>query len=142
VLRTRINIIEVKEYKATIELYWNGVHDGIADFPGGGATDPDVTMTRYQQNSPFKMFPNPVPFDDLLKKQRQEVDVNKRVELWKEIQRQWATQVTDISAMTPGLARNMNVAWPQLENYAAIRPWATGTPMEAYTYYWFDKTKV
>ena len=49
--------VEVKQYKATFELYWHGTHDGLADFPGGSAADPDITMTRYQSNSPFKMFP-------------------------------------------------------------------------------------
>jgi ABC-type transport system substrate-binding protein len=138
------NPVEVKQYKATIELYWHGTHDGIADFPGGSAADPDITMTRYQENSPFKMFPDKTPMDALLKQQRQEVDLEKRKALWKQIQQQWASNVTDMGGIIPGLARTISLAWPYFGNYAAIAPWTpptTTNPIEAFAYYWYDESK-
>jgi len=160
--KSTLDEVEVKQYKATFELYWHGTHEGLADFPGGSAADPDITMTRYQSNSPFKMFPgdgapgapganaenikNPVPFDDLLKKQRTEVDFQKRKDLWKQIQQSYAANVTDIAGVPPLLANSVALSWPYFGNYSNTVAWssnvfANGTSLEAFVNYWYDKSK-
>lgn len=141
----KLDPVEVKQYKATIELYWHGEHTGIADFPSGGGVDPDLGMTRYHPDSPFRMFPGKgeVPFVNLLDQQRREFDADKRKALWKQIQEQWALNVTDIIATPPGAAETLSAAWPQLANRSGLEAWGTNSPppIELLKHFWFDQSK-
>ena len=82
--------------------------------------------------------------EDFKRSWEEEVDLEKRKALWKQIQQQWASNVTDMGGIIPGLARTISLAWPYFGNYAAIAPWTpptTTNPIEAFAYYWYDESK-
>lgn len=142
--KPHIEVLNPAESNTNIHRGHGLLYDGIAAYGGGSAADPDLTLTRYYSTSEFRMFPGKLPYDDLFQTQRRELDVKKRQDTWKEIQKRWAAEVTDVIAPIPGLAQQLILSWPFFQNYNGQIPWTslTAFPVEAMAQYWYDKTKV
>jgi peptide/nickel transport system substrate-binding protein len=121
----------------------HGLWDGIAVNGGFSAVDPEFNTARYNPYSNFRNAPEALPYNDLLIKQRREFDKKKRAEIWKEIQRQWATLLQpDIPGPLPGIAQTINLAWPVFGNYGAVLPYASpNAAPKAWSHYWYDASK-
>jgi ABC-type transport system substrate-binding protein len=136
------NIVDPGTYVRTI-FQPKGVIDGVAPVNGGASQDPDLGLTRHYATSNYTMFTGPLPFDDLLRKQQRELDVNKRKAIWKEIHAKWAENLMDITGVPAGLSDVLETAQPWFANRGALL-----SPLGNTTYdisltknYWYDETK-
>jgi peptide/nickel transport system substrate-binding protein len=78
--------------------------------------------------------------DDLVAKQRSELDTQKRGALIQDIQKRVAEKMYFF--MEPGQALGYNAVWPWLQNYGLWRSKSGGSPdQETYIYHWFDQSK-
>ena len=78
--------------------------------------------------------------DDIIDRQRRELDRNKRLEILREFQRYEATQMHSI--ISPGEALSFTLAWPWLANrgvYSVSE--ANSAHQESTIYLWYDAGK-
>jgi len=78
--------------------------------------------------------------DDLLTKQRSELDLQKRIAIIQEIQRHAASKMYFL--YTPGAALGFDLAWPWLGNWGLYRSRTGGAPVqETLHHMWYDASK-
>jgi ABC-type transport system substrate-binding protein len=76
---------------------------------------------------------------DLSRRQRSEFDEKKRHEMIIELMHHLGDQMFNIPF--PGDVKSFNLAWPQLANFFAIQAQSNADAVEAWPYYWYDKSK-
>jgi ABC-type transport system substrate-binding protein len=76
---------------------------------------------------------------DLSRRQRSEFDEKKRTPMLLELAHHLGDQMFNIPF--PGDVKSFNLAWPQLANFFAIQAQSNADAVEAWPYYWYDKSK-
>ena len=122
----------------------NGLYDGIgASILAGPGPDIDMYLSaRFNVPNNFAIFPAPVPgIQELVVKQRQEIDEKKRAAVLFELEKELASQMPIVAY--PGVAETFSLAWPWLENQGAFVPldYFSNRPSEQYPHYWYNKSK-
>ncbi len=119
---------------------WEGLTSGI--HIGSGPDIDGQFAARYIFGaSQYCIFRQPLPvIHDLLQRQRQELDVEKRIKLVKnDIQMELAKQMPAVPEA--GLAEEFDMFWPQLGNFGALFTAGSGyDPQENFIYFW-DQSK-
>jgi len=88
------------------------------------------------------MFPGPLPWDDLLRQQQRELNVEKRKAIWKDIQIKWAENVLDLQGYPTGVSDVLDTAQPWFANRGAVTTpqGVTINDSTLNTRYWYDAT--
>src|SRR5262249_38879299 len=107
----------------------------------GGCSDPDIHAVIWYSKSEVRVWPDKGPWNDLLEKQRVELDTKKRGDIWHEIQKQWARNRDFSIAPYPAPARPPGLSWPRFGNFAALFPMQDLGAVRAWTNYWDDSSK-
>jgi ABC-type transport system substrate-binding protein len=77
---------------------------------------------------------------DLMVKQRSELDPAKRLTILNDLQKELALQMPAVP--WPGAANGFSLAWPYMANFGILNPRSTITaPSEVWQKYWFDASK-
>jgi peptide/nickel transport system substrate-binding protein len=77
---------------------------------------------------------------DLMVKQRSELDPKKRLTILNDLQKELALQMPTVP--WPGAANGFSLAWPYMANYGILNPRSIITaPAEVWPSYWYDETK-
>jgi ABC-type transport system substrate-binding protein len=123
-----------------------GQWEGIASTQTAARPEVDVLLYEYFKSSSRRaghMMPDGKPdakLDDLIVKQRGEVDDKKRGALVEEIQRHVSSRM--YMMMEPGQALGFTLAWPWLANFGLYRSKAGGSQdQEGQIYWWYDAAK-
>jgi ABC-type transport system substrate-binding protein len=126
----------------------SGQHMAITLGAGGGGPDVDVQISgrmSVQGNDRVGHVGDDGKIDqyleDLILKQRQEVDLTKRVQLVYEIQRHNAKQQY-VYAGEGGSSLSYNLGWPWLGNFQVYQePTGSSAETEVTPFYWIDESK-
>jgi hypothetical protein len=77
---------------------------------------------------------------DLMVKQRSEMDPKKRLTILNDLQKELALQMPTVP--WPGAANGFSLAWPYMANYGILNARSTITaPSETWPAYWYDQSK-
>ena len=138
--------LQTGDYASTV---WNGSGDfeGLAMAQNMGVRgDIDQYLsTRWSPGGASgtqSMFPKVYPWyekaQDLITKQRQELDETKRLGILKDLQKELALQMPTVPY--PGAANGFSLAWPRLANYGVFRA-VYDFESIVWTRYWDDASK-
>jgi ABC-type transport system substrate-binding protein len=123
-----------------------GLWEGIASTMTAARPEVDVLLYEYFKSSNRRgghVMPDGKPdpkLDDLVVKQRAEIDDKKRAALVEEIQRYTSSKM--YLMMEPGQALGFNLAWPWLANFGLYRSKEGGSQdQEGQVYWWYDESK-
>jgi peptide/nickel transport system substrate-binding protein len=118
-------------------------HEGIAYSGASGYPDIDGWLWIYYKSGSERsghLDSNgqvDATLDDLISKQRVELDSNKRISIVKDIQRHLANKMYMLNE--PGRATGYLLAWPWLGNFGVFRSRTESLPaVEGWTHYWID----
>lgn len=139
----KVDPVEPALYASTI-FQPKGNIGGVAPLSNGAGIDPDLALTRYYATSQYSMYTGPVPYDDLLRKQQRELNIERRKDLWKQIQIKWAETLTpDLTGTLPGVSDTLETAQPWLANRGALTGPLGNTfnDISLTKQYWYDETK-
>jgi ABC-type transport system substrate-binding protein len=123
-----------------------GLWEGIASTTTAARPEVDVLLYEYFKSSNRRgghVMPDGKPdakLDELVVKQRGEVDEKKRAALVEEIQRYASSKM--YLMMEPGQSLGFNLAWPWLANFGLYRSKAGGSQdQEGQVHWWYDASK-
>jgi ABC-type transport system substrate-binding protein len=87
-----------------------------------------------------EVFPWYQKAQDLMVKQRSELDADTRLGMLNDLQKEFALMMPSVP--WPGAANGFSLAWPYMANYGTRNPRSTITaPAETWQYYWYDESK-
>ena len=144
----KLAIDAVTNYNANFQTpYTNGMGkwDGIASAATAARAEVDVLLHEYTKSQQPRSghLDNGQPdavLDDLVAKQRTELDTQKRGQLIQDIQKRVASKMYYL--MEPGQALGYNIMHPWLQNYGLWRSKSGGSvDQEGNIYLWYDATK-
>ena len=120
-------------------------HEGIAYSGASGYPDIDGWLTVYYKSGSERsghLDANGKPdaeLDGMIKKQRGELDPQKRVTVIHDLQKYAASKMYMLN--DPGTAAGFLLAWPWLRNFGMFRAKAGSLPaIEGWTHYWIDSS--
>ena len=123
-----------------------GQWEGIASTTTAARPELDVLLYEYFKSNNRRaghVMPDGKPdakLDDLVEKQRAEVDEKKRAAIVEDIQRYSSSKM--YLMMEPGQALGFNLAWPWLQNFGLYRSKSGGSQdQEGQVYWWYDASK-
>lgn len=138
-IRCRANAVDYQSVWIPSYLRNQGDFDGVAMYPNGSRGDPGQWLHVFftstgANNQVAKNFP---ALDDLVAKQRQELDQQKRIAIVHEIQRYFASEMPTIPQ--GGNTEQAVLSWNGLHGPDHLFRWEAGpNGAEAYPRYWLD----
>ena len=144
----RLDIDAVTNYNANFQgPYTNGMNkwEGMASAATAARAEVDVLLHEYVKSEQPRSghLDNGQPdrvLDDLVAKQRTELDTQRRQSIIEDIQKRVASKMYFM--MEPGQALGYNIAWPWLQNYGLYRSKSGGSvDQEGNIHYWYDESK-
>ncbi len=121
-------------------------HEGIAYSGASGYPDIDGWLTIYYKSGSERsghLDANGKPdaeLDAMIKKQRGEMDPQRRVTLIHDLQKYAASKMYMLN--DPGAAAGFLLSWPWLGNFGTFRSKSGSLPAaEGWTYYWMDSSR-
>ena len=143
--------IEVASYENQIynQTYHHaqGIHEGLVmghSMCQSGDINSHISC-RYAVGSGTRvLLPEVFPWyqkaQDIMVKQRSELDPDARLSLLKELEKEFALMMPSVP--WPGAANGFSLAWPFMANFGTRNPRSVITaPAETWQHYWYDESK-